>query len=298
MRPRHRLLYRVTVNFALMKALEIKSSICVLLTGLSLWGGGCLVGCESTGIGYENLYEGFFGDEPPPTPTKAVAMMFNREDADQRRAGISWIAASPFGGETEYLNAYRLFVDDPDPGVRAAAATALGRHGILEDAITLATLLSDEDDLVGWQAADGLRKLHNPETVSALVDRLAPEVEEDADTRATVALALGQYPDQIVFSRLVAALEQNAFNVVTAAHRSLTLLTGEDHGLEPQAWALWFEQADDPFASQQAYTYSLYEPDRGWFDEHVTFWNNNDGGPVKGPQTPKGLGDAEAVESD
>ena len=241
---------------------------------------------------YENLYEGIFGDEPPPTPTVAVAMMFNREDADQRRAGISWIAASPFGGEEEYLNSYRLFVTDPDPGVRAAAVTALGRHGIVEDAPTLATLLKDEDDLVRWQAADGLRKIHNPAVVPALVERLDPDLEEDADTRATIALALGQYPDRVVFSRLATALEQRDFSVVNAAHQSLRLLTGEDKGLEPQDWAAWFESAADPFANQQAYTYTLYEPDRDWFDRYVTFWNNNDGGGPKGPQTPKGLGES------
>lgn len=264
-----------------------------LTLGLSLLAGACLTGCESAGVTYESLHEGFFGEEPAPAPSVAVAMMFNRDDADERRKGITWIAASPFGGEEEYVNSYRLFVTDPDPGVRAASATALGRHGIIQDAMTLATLLKDEDDLVGWQAADGLRKLHNPAAIPALIERLDPDIEEDADTRATAALALGQYPDPVVFARLATALEQGSFNVVNAAHRSLKLLTGTDQGLDPQAWANWFEQADNPFANQQAYTYSLYEPDRDWFDQYVTFWNNNDGGGPKGPQTPRGLGKSE-----
>lgn len=276
-----------------MNACPSLSPLRLLVLGAALTCSVGLVGCGSTGISYESLYEGFFGDEPPPSPSVAVAMMFNRNDADQRRKGISWIAASPFGGEEEYLNSYRLFVTDPDPGVRAAAATAIGRHGIIEDAKILATMLNDEDDVVGWQAADGLRKLHNPEIITALVDRLDPEVEDDADTRTAAALALGQYPDDIVFSRLATALEQRDFNVVNAAHRSLTLLTGVDQGLEPQAWADWFDKADNPFAGQQAYTYSLYQPDRDWFDQYVTFWNNNDGGGPKGPQTPKGLGGSE-----
>lgn len=264
----------------------------LLTLGIVLSWTACLTGCESTGFSYDAIYEGFFGDEPPPTPSVAVAMMFNREDADQRRKGITWIAASPFGGEEEYLNSYRLFVTDPDPGVRAAAATALGRHGIVQDAMTLATLLRDDNDLVRWQAADGLRKLHNPETVPALIERLDPDIEGDADTRATAALALGQYPDEIVFSRLTTALEQPDFNVVNAAHRSLTLLTGVDQGLDPLAWADWFDQTNTPFANQQAYTYTLYDPDRDWFDQYVTFWNNNDGGGPKGPQTPRGLNES------
>lgn len=280
----------VSVKSVLMKsAIQIRPTHAMIL-GLSLLAGGFLSGCEATGVSYSSFYEGFFGDEMPPSPTVAVAMMFNRDDADQRRAGISWIAASPFGGEKEYLNSYRLFVDDADPGVRAAAITALGRHGTVADAPTLATMLSDEDDLVRWQAADGLRKIHNPAVISKLIERLDPDVEEDADTRATIALALGQYPDRVVFSRLVTALEQREFSVVTAAHRSLTLLTGEDHGLEPQAWAKWFEVAAAPFVNQQPYTYNLYEPKRDWFDQYVTFWNNNDGIGPKGPQTPTGLG--------
>lgn len=268
----------------------ITTPIRALLLGLCLVVGSCLTGCEATGLSYESLYEGFFGDEPPPTPSVAVAMMFNRNDADDRRAGISWIAASPFGHEEEYLNAYRLFVDDADPGVRAAAATALGRHGTVADAIILATMLKDEDDLVGWQAADGLRKLHNPEVVEALLERLDPDVEEDADTRATAALALGQYADPVVFSRLVAALEQSDFNVVRASHQSLTLITGIDKGIDPQAWAKWFEQTDTPFANQKQYTYWLYKRNRGWWDENVTFWNNFDDAEPNGSQVPKGLG--------
>ncbi len=265
------------------------AAVHALTIGLLLLAGASLTGCEATGVTYESLHEGFFGQEPAPAPSVAVAMMFDRSDADQRRKGISWIAASPFGDEEEYVNSYRLFVTDPDPGVRAAAATALGRHGIVQDAMTLATLLKDQDDLVGWQAADGLRKLHNPAVIPALIERLDPDIEDDADTRATAALALGQYPDNVVFARLATALEQSDFNVVNAAHHSLTLLTGVDQGLEPQAWATWFEQSGNPFANQQTYTYSLYQPDRGWFDQYVTFWNNADGGGSKGPQTPRGL---------
>ncbi|MEM6260685.1 MAG: HEAT repeat domain-containing protein [Planctomycetota bacterium] len=266
------------------------SKALILALMLLVWP--CLSGCEATGLSYESVYEGFFGDEPPPTPTAAVAMMFNRNDADERRKGISWIAASGFGGEEEYLNSYRLFVDDPDPGVRAAAATALGRHGTVADATILAAMLRDEDDLVGWQAADGLRKLHNPAVIDALVERLDPEIEDDIDIRATAALALGQYANEIVFSRLVTALEQNDYNVVAASHRSLRLLTGVDQGTDPQAWAAWFGQTDNAFADQQPYTYTLYEPNRGWFDQYVTFWNNNDGVVTEGPQTPRGLGEA------
>ena len=60
-----------------------------------------------------------------------------------------------------------------------------------------------------------------------------------------------------------------------------------DQGLDPQAWGAWFEQTPDPFANPQPYTYQTYLPNRDWFDQYVTFWNNNDGGGPKGPQTPR-----------
>ena len=279
-----------------MKASNTPAALRTLTLALTFLAGACLTGCEATGVGYESFYEGIFGDVPPPSPSEAVAMMFDRNDADNRREGITWIAVSTFGGEEEYLRSYRLFVDDPDPGVRAAAATALGRHGTTADAVILATMLRDEDNLVGWQAADGLRKLHNPEVTRALVERLDPEIEDDGDTRATAALALGQYPDEIVFSRLATALEESDYNVAAAAYHSLKLLTGVDQGLDPQAWGQWFEQTDDPFAEQQAYTYWLYERDRGWWDQYVTFWNNIDDSGAKGYQTPTGLGETGATE--
>ena len=159
----------------------------------------------------------------------------------------------------------------------------------------LTILLKDEDDLVGWQAADALRKLHNPNTVPALLERLDPEIEDDADTRTAAALALGQYADRVVFSRLVTALEQGSYNVVAASHYSLMLLTGVDQGLEPQAWAEWLDQTAEPFARQRPYTYNTYTVQRSWWDEYVTFWNNADGS-SDGPQTPRGLDGAGATE--
>lgn len=247
---------------------------------------GVCTGCASDGtISYESVYTAFAGEEPPPTPTEAVAMAFNREDPDQRRRGVGWLASAPFGGEQEYLAIYRLLVSDPHPAVRAAVAKALGTHGQSEDANLLALLLTDADPLVRWQAADALRKLHNPSAAPALAARLNPDLEDDDDTRAAAARALGQYPDRVVLSRLTAALEDRSFAVVNAAHQSLVRLTGHDAGLDPRDWSDWAATNPEPFKNQRPYTYKPYEPTRGWFDRYVTFWNNQ----TKGPQTPKGL---------
>lgn len=247
-----------------------------------------LPGCTGDGgMSYASVYEGVFGDEPPPSPSEAVTMMYNRADPDQRQKGIRWLSAASFGGEEEYVASYRLFVSDPEANVRAAAAKALGRHGTSDDAMLLSLLLKDEDALVRWQAADALRKIHNPRTVPDLVKLLDPDLEDDGDTRTAAAMALGQYPDRVVFSRLVGALVDRDFAVVNAAHHSLTQLTGHDAGLDPRDWAQWSESQTDLFANQKPYTYDGYQPTRGWF-EYLTFWNNQD----QSNQTPRGLSDA------
>lgn len=262
-------------------------------TGFALLGSLCLTGCFSDwGITYDGIHEGLFGELPEPSEREAVEMAFDRENADRRRMGLAWLGAKDNGGDPEYLAAYRLFAADQDPGVRAAVAKALGRHGEVQDAAVLATLLVDDDGLVRWQAADALRKIHNPDVVPALVERLDPNVEEDADTRAAVAMALGQYPDRLVFTRLLVALNQSSFQVVNASHRSLILLTGHDAGLDPRRWADWSEDTPDLFANQQTYTYGIYDPTRSYWDRYVTFWNNDD----SSPQTPRGISAAEAIE--
>ncbi len=266
---------------------KTRSAACVACLALGMI---AHVGCTSDGgVTYASFYEGLTGDEPAPTPVEAVAMMFNREDADQRRKGVGWLAASSFGGEPEYVASYRLLAADPNPNVRAAAARALGLHGSPEDAQLLSVLLTDEDPLVRWQAADGLRKIHNPAAVPALLDRLIEDNEEDADTRTAVAQALGQYADRIVFNRLAAALEDRSFAVVNAAHQSLMQLTGHDAGLDPGDWSRWADSTPNPFANQRPYTYQPYKPTRDFLDKYVLFWNNQ----TPGPKTPTGLSQAD-----
>lgn len=243
-----------------------------------------LTGCSSDSwFTYAGVYEAFYGEEPPLSASQAVDMAFDANQ-DNRRRGITSIGAAEYGGEPEYLDSYRLFARDPDPSVRAASAAALGRHGAPPDAIVLSMMLRDEEPVVRWQAADALRKIYNVEAMPALVERLDPETEEDADTRMAAAMALGQYADRVVFSRLVTALEQSDYQVVFASRQSLITLTGVDKGLDPSAWSDWAAATTDLFAKQQAYTYDVYDAQLGWWDKYITFWNN----PDYTPQTPEG----------
>lgn len=250
-----------------------------------------LSGCTGGGrITWDTFFEAVADYEWPPSETDAIEMMYDRASPDNRRKAIGYIASRDYGGEPQYLALYRVFATDPEAHVRAASAKALGMHGQVQDAALLATLLEDDDDFVRWQAADALRKIHDPQVTLALVDRLDPDREEDDDARAAAALALGQYPERLVFTTLALTLEDRSYNVVTSAHRSLVLLTGHDAGLDPRDWADWFAKTPEPFANQQAYTYRPYNGPRDCIDTYITFWNNQD----KPPQTPVGLSKADS----
>lgn len=227
----------------------------------------------------------------PPTPKEAVAMMFDRDDADQRREGINWLSAAPFGGDEVYLESYRLFFNDPDPSVRAACAKALGLHGSVDDANLLILMLEDDNAQVRWQAANGLRMIHNPAAAAPLTARINDEDEPDSDVRQAAADALGQYAETSVFNALSRALEDRNYAVIAAARRSLVTLTGQDAGLDPRDWAQWADQQPNGnlFASQQQYTYAPYQKPRGWTDS-IRFWREHE---TAQPQPPTGMEVAE-----
>ncbi|MEM9020847.1 MAG: HEAT repeat domain-containing protein [Planctomycetota bacterium] len=231
-----------------------------------------MLGCKSTGSGEG---DGFFDDAftSAPSPVEAVAMATDTTDPDRRRQGILWLSAAPFGGEGVYLELYRLFHNDPNPNVRAASARALGLHGTTDDAALLMLLVEDEDSFTRWQAANGLRMIHNLAAVDPLVGRLDPLAEEDPNVRCCAADALGQYPSITVLNSLIVALEDRDFSVVEAARGSLRTLTGHDAGLDPRAWAAWSsENANNLFDNQQPYTYQPYTRPRYWVD-YISFWD-------------------------
>lgn len=242
--------------------------------------GGCANGTLDPAGAIANVFP------QPPTPSEAVSMMFNRDDADERREGINWLSAAPFGGEEAYVESYRLFYNDPDASVRAACAQALGLHGSVDDANLLILMLADDNAQVRWNAAKGLRRIHNPAAVEPLVARIDDTAEPDSDVRQAAADALGQYADVGVYNALARALEDRNYAVIAAAHQSLITLTGHDAGHDPRDWADWAEQqGTDLFAGQQVYTYAPYQKPRGWTDT-VRFWREHE---TVEPQKPTGL---------
>jgi len=245
---------------------------------MALW---ALAGCGSMG---QDLGE--FGESlTPVTPPEAARMMVDPHDPDNRRAGMVLISNSPFGGADAYLAVYRDRVaNETDPLAKAASITALGRYGGPDDAPAIAACLQDEQFQVRWEAAKALQRLHNPAVVADLLKILRHD-REQPDIRVAAAVALGQYPQDRVFQGLVEALDAPELAVNAAARRSLSTLTGQDHGLYPVAWLSWYNATEQPFEGRQVYLFPTYQRQETWL-EKLAFWSSKT---YEQPAPPAGL---------
>jgi len=224
-----------------------------------------------------------------PTPSEAARDAFNVYDADLRRRSVNLLASSHFGHEAPYLRTYRLLAEDPDPTVRAAAYRAIGMHGEVEDIARLVEGLEDEAPFARWEAAKAMQRIHGREAIGPLVAAVTGDT--DADVRMAAAVALGQYPTTSVFDALVGALNDPVFSVNHAARRSLSILTGEDHGYDAGAWITWAEnRSGDLFGGAGTYTYQPYQEAPG-FLERARFWRDRE---PPAPRRPRGLEDETA----
>jgi len=244
-----------------------------------------LAGCDSFQDSDQTILADVFDPLVMPTPTEAAVDMLDLDDADNRRRGLSLIAASPFGGEEVYVKVYRELIYDRDPTVRAAAARALGDHGGPNDATLLAPMVDNRvaevmefnepttvvrynegDALVRWEAAQALQKIHNPRVIDPLISALLRD--SDADVRAAAARALGQYATPSVYDPLLSALTDPQYRVVRAAQESLTTLTGYDLGSDPENWLAYRKMNSEAlFADQQTYTYDPWVKPPGFFQK-------------------------------
>lgn len=238
---------------------------CLCLLGLAA---APLIGCRNNSAGARSDTESVFSLVAPPTPAEAAAMAADPFSADKRQTGILLLANAPFGGESVYLRLYEIGLEDEDSGVRTAAVKALGLHGGSQHAGPIARLLAESDDqILRWEAARTLQRLHDPAAVDALLARLAGE-EPSQDVRSAVATALGQYAETRVFDALVAALDDISLQVNRSALNSLKTLTGERLGAQRSRWFEWAEGRNDLFANREPYEFPVFQRDRRfseWF---------------------------------
>jgi HEAT repeat protein len=235
--------------------------VCVLAAG-------ALGGCQTNNPlnmrpGAKSILESIAAE---PSPAEAVDMALDKYDANRRYRGTLLLANAYFGGQPPYLDLFERHLGDPDPGVRSAAARALGLHGRPEHAPRLAALLADPDPLPRGEAARALQRLHNPRAIDALVERLDAAREPEYVVRAEAATALGQYPERRVVEKLIASLADDSLAVNAACAGSLRTLTGQDFGFDRAGWQRWYEGASAPFAAQAVYVYRGFHRRRKWWE--------------------------------
>jgi len=201
------------------------------------------------------------------SPAEAALWASDPHDADKRARGMNLLANAPFGGAEAYLNLYRERIKDDSAPVRAVAARSLGLHGSPDDVPLIAPLLSQEAVIVRLEAARALQRLHNPEAVGPLIQRLDIAREPEAQVRAEAAGALGQYAEGRSLQALIAALGDASLVVNSSAYESLKTLTGNDElGMDRKSWTQWSKAADKPFAGRRVYVYPVFSRESRWLD--------------------------------
>ncbi|MCC7146554.1 MAG: HEAT repeat domain-containing protein [Phycisphaeraceae bacterium] len=229
------------------------------------------------------LFDDFVAQFKSDTPTQVASEAFNTYDADLRRSAVVKLSDAPFGGEEPYLRMYRYLIDDPDPTVRAVSVMALGRHGTVADAETIATRLADDTPVVRWEAAKALQQIHNPAVAKPLSSVLGGD--SDADVRMAAADALGQYAQRSVIDALIRALDDADYGVQQMAWRSLKTVTGQNLGVDPALWLNWTSShAGSLFAAQKEYRYLPYRSPHNYWSKKVLFQRDK----PADPQLPRG----------
>lgn len=227
-----------------------------------------LPGCDT----FKQDMGGFMENLVPPKPVVAAEWMLDPYDAENRRRGTTLIAHSPGGGAEPNVRLYRDRVENETNAlVLAISIRALARHGAPEDAPLIASRLNHPAMQVRWEAAKGLQRLHNPAVIEPIWKKLIDE-NEDADVRAELATALGQYPTEDAFQSLVSVLDARELVVNERARQSLKTMTAQDFGLDRGAWLAWRRSVQNPFTPENTYVYPTYRRKLSWLDNLNLFW--------------------------
>ena len=184
-------------------------------------------------------------------------------DADQRRAGVLLLGekdslpldrklevlALVAAGEVDQPSAAR---GDPDEQVRATAVAVLSR--LDTEPVKLPQVLQrtafDVSPMVRETSAVVLHQQPYPWGLDILKKMLTRD--ESTAVRGRAATALGGYRDPQALQTLIAAVDDEEFEVAFQARNALKTMTGQDFEYDRQAWAQWLQSTDDPFAQPSA----------------------------------------------
>jgi len=226
-----------------------------------------LAGCDQMSSDFGDASNALF----PPSPAEAGRWAVDDSDPENQRRGVLLLGNSSFGGDTVYVNLYRLYIEEnTDPVVKATAIQALARHAGADDAQLIAKQLDSTVEQIRIAAAKALQRVHDPRVADTIWKKMINE-EEPAAVRVELAIALGQYPSRDVFEALCSALDDRELAVNLAAANSLRLLTGADFGLEPALWRSWADATASPLRADVPYYYPTFERQLG-FGDYLMFW--------------------------
>ena len=227
--------------------------------------------------GQAGPFEPLIGGLLPLSPSSVARDLYHPHDPDIRRKALGHMATAYFGGEEVYVERYRQLIHDKTDGtIRAAAVRNLGLFGKPSDVLIFTQKLDKQkepSDIVRWEAAKAMQKIHHEDAITPLTVSLKPEVELNADVRIAAALALGQYAKPRVVYALITGLNDRDFAVVHSSLHSLVTLTGQQHlGLDSEKWLQWAE--DNPghiFDKQKQYTWKPFQKPKTFFQK-AQFW--------------------------
>lgn len=237
--------------------------------------GGCSADLEQA-RGAESVLDIWRVRSAGPPPAELAQMAVDRYDANRRYIGTLGLASAYFAGGPAFLALFEDNADDTDPAVRSAAIRGLSMHGEPRHVPILVQGLTDADKQVRLEAARGLQRLHDPVAVEGLLAATKeparyppqPDEEEEPDIRAEAAVSLGQYAQPRVVEALIAAVRDDSLAVNRAALSSLRTLTGQDFGLDHDAWVAWRDQVNpaEMFTARSLYLYPAFSRSRRWWE--------------------------------
>ncbi len=202
-----------------------------------------LAGCSSSSSKPHNLntfVNSILDHFKGKSPVAETRRMFDTSDADQRMAGMAWLARQKYGHDKPYMRAYKLLATDPNPLVRGQALIALGTSHQPAVAPTLLAGLRDKSKFVRLCAAMGLTDVDNPLAIGPLLEHLRHDA--DMQVRIYCAQALKYYKTRRVIRALIATLDDRNVALVQFAWSDLTQQTGQKLPQHSGPWRVWFKQ--------------------------------------------------------
>lgn len=191
---------------------------------------------------FNRLVSNFNANEP------TLNQVLFDQDANARER---WIAARVYGRSNSAgaLSTLASLTSDPQPAMRAAAASALGDLGARDGARAVEALLTDPAIFVRVEAADALAKIASPNSAGPLERALMDDSNfyrgKPLWVRQHYVTAIATIGDRSSVNVLMQVLEDEDPLVAQGALQALTQITGKDfsegrsQSEQIAAWRRW-----------------------------------------------------------